>query len=179
MSIICRPKASDGDKTWVTWEDAAQFCSSSGQQYHLRVKCGDYSAGHSSKLILPAFRLAIQGKNQTKTQFNTRSLKCWCTIQPNAFVSVNGSIVGKSCPLHPCWDLGRPLVSVETILAKPIPQHPALKSLYVVNQSQLCKRYQVEGIPVLRGSAEYFAELLKEEKNNSEANYLRQGKYLA
>lgn len=233
MSVICRPKALEGDRTWATWEEAARFCSSTDyHRYHFRVKLGekleqydgpDFSMfGEPVKgtASLPDTRANTPDICEHNTDLNTdydtqpttttrsvdsygnvidintifntqptassihaecsepksvdsNDLACWCRSRPMTLVVVDGTtdiegcIVNRACPAHPCWDQSCQVISVETICARPGPKHPANQPLYMGRQAVLYARYSAEAIPVIRSSAEYFAALFGDAKSTS------------
>lgn len=190
MSIICRPKASEGDRIWTDWLEAAHFCSISDRRYDIRVKLGEPAAHDGPGLTVagPAAGgtnfLSNQRSLPRPSQYATdlqkpsfihradvflqapmRNLKCRCgpgrlsSHWPIEMVEANGKMMRASCPQHPCWDISRPIITIETIEAKASPKHPAYKESPIINQEELYARYKAKAIPIIRGSAQYFTVL--------------------
>ena len=138
--MICRPKASDGDRTWRTWEEAARFCSTTESRYHFRVT------------LVETFKevtyRSIGERNLSQSAVTSPSddpvahcdLACWCREMNEVrillndvawwsrdmdegkrpVVTVNGFAIEKACPRHPCWNQSHRIHLVETVLVKPI-----------------------------------------------------------
>jgi len=208
MSMLCRPKAFEGDKIWTNWEEAAVFCSGTDRRYHLRVKLDENpqpaSDGPDFSMFGPAVRgtaslpntwdrsnssehdpdftrhcdipIAATPTHSLCSEFDSEinvnqnagsGLACWCGTSPISVVSVDGVLLNRSCPEHPCWDQTRRVISVETVWDKRCPARSTYNLFDIVNQSGLYYRHRPELIPVIRGSGEYFAMLFEDTKRQA------------